>query len=84
MCQPFLMYNQKVLCLHKDDVFIKFDIVKGSQARITSRWLKDPMDPGVTTVVTATIVGLGLTERWKIMMTAGAVIILFCLLYSVY
>ena len=34
------------------------------------------MDPGVTKIMTTTIVGLGLTERWKTMMMAEAVITL--------
>ena len=30
LCVDLSSYNRKILCLHKEDVFIRFDIVAGS------------------------------------------------------
>ena len=36
LCVNLSSYNRKVLCLHKEDVFIRFDIVAGSDAPPTT------------------------------------------------
>ena len=36
LCVDLSSYNQKVLCLHKEDVLIRFDIVAGSDAPTTT------------------------------------------------
>ena len=40
LCVNLSSYNQKVLCLHKEDVFIRFDIVAGSDVPSTIRQIK--------------------------------------------
>ena len=36
LCVNLSSYNRKVLCLHKEDVIIEFDIVAGSDAPTTN------------------------------------------------
>ena len=38
ICVDLSSYNRKVLCLHKEDVNIEFDIVAGSDAPTTNGW----------------------------------------------
>ena len=43
LCVDLSSYNQKVLCLHKEDVFIWFDIIAGLKfPAITGQWLVPP------------------------------------------
>ena len=38
LCVNLSSYNQKVLCLHKEDVIIRFDIVAGSDVPSPTGW----------------------------------------------
>ena len=40
LCINLSSYNRKVLCLHKEDVIIGFDIVAGSDVPSTIGWIK--------------------------------------------
>ena len=39
LCVDLSSYNRKVLCLHKEDVIIKFDIFAGLMIPTTTGWI---------------------------------------------